>query len=381
MYHHAASIVRATAASLGLALIASPATAQWTTISLHPTQTGASGSWLRDSRGTQQVGWIQTEAFASRASLWAGTADSHVNLHPMGIKFTSSFALATDGVQQGGYVGSGFMMNPAVWSGTAESFVNLLPDVGPGPAQGGIVLAVDGGMQGGSVVAFPGDIGTASLWSGTPESWINMSPAGSTYSQIRGMRGNQQVGIAGFGGGNDMAALWNGTPDSFVSLHPAHIPGIINSFLSATDGVQQVGNIRVGNALSLRAAVWEGTPESVVDLHPGIGVQSFANAVSDGYQVGYINLTVESSEDDIAVLWNGTADSWVNLHAFLSAEYRYSRAESIVVEGNTIFVSGYAFNSIEQRNEAMMWISVIPAPSTLPLLALGGLAAARRRRV
>ena len=70
----------------------------------------------------------------------------------------------------------------------------------------------------------------------------------------------------------------------------------------------------------------------------------------------------------------------MNLHGFLSAEYISSEAEGIFVDGNTIFVSGTAYNGLEQRFEAVMWVSVVPAPGVAPLLALAGLAGARRRR-
>jgi len=376
--HRKTSPIVPAAAVLGLALITTSASAQWSVVKLHPEQVNASLSVIRGSSGNQQAGSILSETFQSRAALWTGSAESYVDLHPEG--FNASFALANGDGQQGGSVTLGVHSIPGFWTATAASFVNLLPDVGPGPAQSGSVNAVAGGKQGGSVVQFPNSGSVASLWSGTAESWVNLNPAGATSSLISGMGGNQQAGRASFEGATDRAGYWTGTADSFVNVHPAHIPGIINSFLNDTDGVQQVGNIRVGEANGLRAAVWSGTADSVVDLHPESADRSFARAVSSGYQVGYIDIDFGNSFGNNAGIWNGTAESWVNLHDFLSADYISSEAEGIFVDGNTIFVSGTAYNAVETRFEAVMWVTVIPAPSSLPLLALAGLVGARRRR-
>ena len=149
--------------------------------------------------------------------------------------------LGIGGGQQGGWFLGGGVLSPALWSGTAASFVNLMPDVGPGPAQEGQVFGVAGGKQAGYVVPFPGSSPVASLWSGTADSWVNLNPAGSTWSSARGIGGDQQVGVARFGSDFNRAALWTGTAESYVDLHPNVLN--IQSSLSYTDGVQQVGNL------------------------------------------------------------------------------------------------------------------------------------------
>lgn len=364
------------AAALGLCVIASTASAQWSVVNLHPSQFGATNSLIRGAGGAQQVGVVTTpDNVIAMATLWTGSAASYVNLNPDGI--VASVALAAGGGQQGGYIFQGNDFNPAVWSGTAASFVNLLPDVGPGPARSGLVHAVAAGRQGGSVVQFPNSQSVASLWSGTAESWVNLNPAGATSSTVFGMSDHQQVGSVSFAS-PVRAAMWTGTAESFVNLHPFQDPTVNWSSLSASDGVQQVGTFSILGEPGPLAGLWTGTAESWVNLHPGVGVRSYATAVSDGYQVGYIEL--EDNFTNHAGIWNGTAASWVNLHEFLSAEYDSSDADGIFVDGNTIFVSGTAFNTLEQRYEAVMWVSVIPAPSAAPLLALAGLACARRRR-
>ena len=61
----------------------------------------------------------------SQALVWAGTADSVVNLHPNG--YSSSQALATNGTRQGGWATDALTLNrhAMMWSGTAASAVDL----------------------------------------------------------------------------------------------------------------------------------------------------------------------------------------------------------------------------------------------------------------
>jgi hypothetical protein len=72
-----------------------------------------------------------------------------------------------------------------------------------------------------------------------------------------------------------------------------------------------------------------------------------------GQQVGYANI----DGADHASLWSGTADSWVDLHAFAPSEFTSSVAEGIWNDGATTFVSGYGWNETNGRNEALMWVS------------------------
>ena len=70
--------------------------------------------------------------------------------------------------------------------------------------------------------------------------------------------------------------------------------------------------------MSSHALLWNGTAESVVDLHPTGFTETYANAVSGAVQVG--SGSGPATNDLMnALLWNGTAESAVNLNpAFLS---------------------------------------------------------------
>jgi len=166
-----------------------------------------------------------------------------------------------------------------------------------------------------------------------------------------------------------------------VDLHPT---GATDSEAYGVSGGQQVGRayIPVGN--SYHASLWNGTAASWVDLNPSGARESFAYGVSRGWQAGKSDFGEYHYYH--AGLWNGTAGSWVDLHAILPAgTYSHSEADGIDVsaDGET-WVTGYAYNTSTQRDEAILWHCTpdpVPEPSSLMALAggLGSLLVLRRR--
>jgi uncharacterized protein (TIGR03382 family) len=127
----------------------------------------------------------------------------------------------------------GGVRRASLWSGTADSWVDLSP-VG---ATDSTVIAASGGQQAG--VARIGDAFHASLWSGTVASWVDLSPAGSLDSVVNATSGGQQVGYAQIGDRVARASLWSGTAASWVDLSAFLPAGFDVSFAQgiSSDGV------------------------------------------------------------------------------------------------------------------------------------------------
>jgi hypothetical protein len=71
-----------------------------------------------------------------------------------------------------------------------------------------------------------------------------------------------------------------------------------------------------------------------VDLHVSRFQQTVAQAVAAGRQVGWGSLSFEGAKH--ALLWNGTAQSVVDLHTFLPPGFASSQAFGIDASGNVI---------------------------------------------
>jgi len=227
----------------------------------------------------------------SHAFLWTGNSPIPIDLHPA--NWTHSWAAATNGTQQAGYVdGQNYPYSgrrAALWSGIAESLVLLWP---------------------------------LSEWG---------------ESEAVSIAGNQQVGYldrsfcgngSGEGGGGCTyhihAALWNGTPESFVDLHPtsfagANAPGDQRSKALDTDGSNQAGYVELLLPLGggsykweTHAVLWQGAGGSAIDLHPQGWDVSYAYAVKNNTQVGY-GIEVAGFSDITPFVWHGSAESRVSL--------------------------------------------------------------------
>jgi len=74
--------------------------------------------------------------------------------------------------------------------------------------------------------------------------------------------------------------------------------------------------------------------------------------VHGGLQVGYANL----GGINRACLWNGTADSLMDLHQFVPGGFNDSVANGIWTDGPNIHVVGHGTNSATGRPNALMWV-------------------------
>ncbi len=183
-------------------------------------------------RSGQQVGYGSSspypysDAFSyqlSQALVWAGTADSVVNLHPNG--YSSSQALATNGTQQGGWATDALTLNRH-----------------------------------------------AMMWSGTAASAVDLHAAGYTDTRITAMTATQQVGdgwtlgAPGAAGSIRHALVWSGTPGSAVDLNQYLPPGYKHAVAT---GIDAAGNV-VGCAYNTQTVGLTMPPDAIaVVFAPG----------------------------------------------------------------------------------------------------------------
>jgi probable HAF family extracellular repeat protein len=118
-------------------------------------------------------------------------------------------------------------------------------------------------------------------------------------------------------------------------------------------------------ALILCSSYAQAITYKVTDVNPSRFTTSYANSTNGIQQVGIAN--------NHAFLWNGSANSYVDLSVFLPAGFTSSSATGIDNYGNVV---GYATDS-SGNNHAILW--QVPEPATLLLFGLGAAIAARKQ--
>jgi hypothetical protein len=81
-------------------------------------------------------------------------------------------------------------------------------------------------------------------------------------------------------------------------------------------------------------------------------------------------------------LWRGTAESWIDLHAFIEPDvYGSSLAHKVYTSGGEIWVVGNAFATSTQSWDALLW-HYVPEPASTVALSSGfvGLALWSRKK-
>jgi hypothetical protein len=375
-----------------------PTPSGWEVIILHPagdyTSSSASGV-----SGTRQVGCVVSNAGDRHASLWNGTAESWVDLHPAG-----ALSSGASGIGDGQVVGE-VDSRAGLWTWTGESWgwVDLHP-FDPAWTRSG-ASGVSDGQQVGFVerdgrfvdpynlCPYNICVGHASLWGGTPESRVDLHPSGWTVSstdaawpmplgytgsRAYAVSGGQQVG---FVEKHELdsdpytawhqwfdychASMWSGTSESWVDLHPRKSSGSSCAY-DVSDG-QQVGYATIGGR---HAGMWSGRPQSWVDLHPSGYLGSEARCVSHGYQAGIAWSSYQPGwfVDYVfshAGVWRGTPESWVDLHDLLPAGYEISEALDIEATSTDVWVVGRASTSDAlppswNPSHAVLWHASLP---------------------
>ncbi len=328
---------------------AQPMHAQWSLTVLHPA--GIANSGLYGAAPAQQVGYITTSSGPTHAGYWSGTTGSFVDLDPSGTWL--SYANATNGTQQGGSLNAtpgSFERHAYLWSGTSASGIDLHP---AGFARSN-VTSMAGSFQGGTADV---SLGTphAALWSGTAASFVDLHPIDPEVnyisSEITAMVGSQQAGFARVNGGSLRAILWNSSSTDFVYLHAGATASIASSAIYAMTMTQQ------GGVADGRAALWSGSHSSRVGLHPSGASTSKILAMVDGFQAGEV--------DSQAAVWQGTAESYEKLHSLvvsnLGSNYTQSTIRGAYIDGDDVFLVGYATDTVNFISVAVIWSLPLPA--------------------
>jgi len=253
-------------------------------------------------------------------------------LHPAGA--ISSVCNDVQDGQQVGYADFGNNSEAALWAGTAASFTNLHP--------GGGYISWARGVQGGRQAGqyYPVSDSHAAVWTGTAGSLVDLNPAGATDSNAFDIEGNQVVGEARIGP-TTKASLWSALSGNWTDMHPLGAPfPVFSSRINATDGSQQAGQAGAG---ILMAIMWGGTANSYVFLHPAAAASSQALGVHAGQQVGRATFGFSSH----AALWTGSVGSYVDLNP---AGMQTSTATA-VHQGEQV---GYSADS-SQTTHAGLW--------------------------
>jgi hypothetical protein len=268
-----------------------------------------------------------------------GTSGPGTDLNPSG--FVRSAALATDGAQQVG--------------GASPSQLSLLLP--------GVVMTGD----------------NAFLWNGSASTAVNLNPAGFS-SDAWGTDGVNQVGagISTTTGNLPHALLWSGSA-SDKDLNPS---GWVGSLAMAVQGNQEVGwgvPTQVGDSSFQNdprdAVLWNGSATSYTDLSPAGFSYSEALGTNGSQQIG-VGFVTSSSESQ-AFLWNGTADSAINLQSVLPTNDTWTTSYPFGIDG-----SGNVFGFAEDSSDdyfAIEW-SPVPEPASAAIMAAIGIGLLGRRR-
>jgi hypothetical protein len=355
-------------ATLLLTLAAGCAAAQpieWTAIRLHPDD--AANSQANASWGRLQGGTI-SKANLGQASIWSGGPEGRMDLTPAWARGSRLHGM--DGEVQGGQVLIGRQTyHAAMWRGTPESAVDLHPS---DLYRGSVVNAVAGEMQVGTLRHTPTGDNHAGLWYGTPESFVDLHPDSASQSRALATDGTLQGGWASLPGGGDReATLWSGSADSVVNLAP---DGALRSQVNAMAPGVQVGQVSFQGQNPI-AALWRGSADSLEYLTPPGSNGSLLFGTDGSHHVGSAFF---GSFGNAGIWLSDDPGSYVNLHQFLPPEYFVSSANAVFRSGDTIYVVGSATRA---PTEAWLWVGVIPAPGTVPVLggALWWMGIRRRR--
>src|SRR5262249_20402699 len=141
-----------------------------------------------------------------------------------------------------------------------------------------------------------------------------------------------------------------GSSESYVELHPSATDFVGSEALGVGDG-QQVGHVWGEDSRQI-AALWSGSSDSFVNLAPKGFVRSTAWRCARGFQVGWAAKKDRGMSVN-AILWGGAADDYIDLQLALPEPWNVSQAMDVDVDGDTLRVIGTAQQAVESKGYEM----------------------------
>lgn len=198
-------------------------------VDMHPTGDVARSSGFNSMRGSQATGSANFYNDATKTTVtekpvvWNLDTGAYTVINPVSSDVVRAAIFATDGTRQGGQVYLTFNRgwHASLWSGTSESWVDLHPSSAFRSSE---VNGMDTLFQVGEAVTTLGKTRGA-LWQGTSASFIDMTPSFATNAILYATVDGYHVGNALLSTGWT-AGLWIGTdPNSFINLNLYLPPG------------------------------------------------------------------------------------------------------------------------------------------------------------
>jgi hypothetical protein len=291
--------------------------------------------------GGQQVG---EDVLKQLAFLWTGSASTPITLG------TDASATGVFGGRQVGTKGG----HAVVWAGNAQSVVDLNPQ-GFGSSQ---ALGIGEGQVVGFGTLSNGSSDRALLWTGfSADSAVDLTPASFDSVRASAVSGGWQVGFGAPLFASFHPLLWHGSADSVIDLLPTNLDATLALARGVDATTRQVVGL-LGGAFG-HAILWNDfSAEKAVDLNPAGFTGSSALGVGGGQQVGFAEL---GSGDLHAMVWSGTSQSALDLHKFVPSVFSSSAATAIDKDG---VIAGYGLVGNLGPNHALLWI---PASTAIPL--------------
>lgn len=146
----------------------------------------------------------------------------------------------------------------------------------------------------------------------------NVTPTGSSSALTStSSAGGSAVGGNGLG----HAILYDSNLDQTTDLNPL---GAYGSIAKGTDGIEQVGYSR--NYAYYNCTIWKGSAASAVLLLPSGASGSWCLGTDGGREIGWDYRPFYIYATQHAILWSGSANAYVDLHA---GGATYSRGRAI----------------------------------------------------